>query len=780
MENTPIQMSLAKIKSLSNQSFNGIRIILVVEGEIFLKVNQENYTLEKNDFLLLNRHDMVSMQGHDSNIVLLLKVSLEYLQKECEEFLQYKYICSSKQPELNQSLDSDEIRRILIHMMLVYCRQTEGYQLDVRASTFQLLHFIMVNYKKLNQDIYTQNTKNQDKRITSALAYINENYRHDISLDAIAQRAFVTTHYFSKLFKKNLGMGYQDYINKIRLENATQDLMYTDKSIIKVALLNGFASVKSFNNVFKKKYGLPPKKFKQINQQKTFQETQEDYEKLSINNLEGFPELVKYLQVHGNTNKESKKTDVIHYHVDIDQQRKKINPLKNILRIGKLSDALLVETQNQLNYIQSKLKCDYIHFQGIFGDGIHQYGEQSFYYYYDYNQAVYYFKNLGLIPFIRINVSDIVHAQISVEKVGEILTSFLQSMSKYFSKNYVTQWLFEVMHFDDISIQEYLTYYQKIYQSIRKFSPEIKIGLFSVDRINHLLLERFRTELEFCKKNHFVPNFVTFKAEPNISDDSIGMYVDSHKRIQNFHSNLIEHIQSIITDCHLAEMPLYATEWNTIAGKKILDVGSFYRAALIFKEMLNMSVNKNIHGLAFWLSDQSRERIMGVNHATLSLFHCAMAKRAAFYVLQAFSWLGTDILFQNEHIIISQNKQNDYVILVLNPCYFNPIHSVDYEYILDYEKKFSIEIDKIKPHLYQFKIHHFKMNYSFAINSQKDIHKVFDLPAFKYNNEEMLEHIEHIAAPEFTVYEKNISNTLHFTPSLSFNSMILYTLRTIK
>ncbi len=404
-----------------------------------------------------------------------------------------------------------------------------------------------------------------------------------------------------------------------------------------------------------------------------------------------------------------------------------------------------------------------------------------FYFYYEYNQTIQYFKNLDLTPFIRINLSDIIHAHIDMAQAEETLTIFLQTMSKYFSKSYVEEWLFEIMHFDDISTQQYLCFYEIFYQKIRKFSDKIQLGIFSVNQTSKSLLERFRSELLFCHKKKYIPDFITFKVEPNIKkDDSLGLQIESHKQLKDHHTDMIEKIQQIIAGCGLTKIPLYAIEWNTLAGQNIFDVGSFYRSALIFKAMLDMSENKNINGLAFWLNDQSRERIIGVNYATLSLFHCAMAKRAAFYTLQAFTRLGTELLYRNEHVFIGKNQQGDYVILVSNPCYFNPSHSLDSNFVLDYQKKFSIEIGQIKPGAYQFKVYHFKMNYSFAINSTEESHKISDLPAFKYNDEDMLEHIEHIAAPEFSVFEQSIQEKLNLNLSLSFNAATLYIIRYLK
>ncbi len=90
MKKFPTQMYLAKMRNVSFQYFKGVQIILVMEGSVSLELNQKHYLLEKNDFILINCHDVVSIQGHESNIILILNVPLDYLQNECEEFLKYR------------------------------------------------------------------------------------------------------------------------------------------------------------------------------------------------------------------------------------------------------------------------------------------------------------------------------------------------------------------------------------------------------------------------------------------------------------------------------------------------------------------------------------------------------------------------------------------------------------------------------------------------------------------------------------------------------------------
>ena len=49
--------------------------------------------------------------------------------------------------------------------------------------------------------------------------------------------------YLSKYIKQNFGMSFLKLLNNIRLEHAVSDLLYTDKTVIKIAMENGLSLI---------------------------------------------------------------------------------------------------------------------------------------------------------------------------------------------------------------------------------------------------------------------------------------------------------------------------------------------------------------------------------------------------------------------------------------------------------------------------------------------------------------------------------------------------------
>ena len=78
------------------------------------------------------------------------------------------------------------------------------------------------------------------------MAYINQHYMENLSLDVLAKEVGLSTQYLSKHFKKATDMGIVQYINLIRLEHANDDLLNGSVTVTEAALNNGFSSVKAY------------------------------------------------------------------------------------------------------------------------------------------------------------------------------------------------------------------------------------------------------------------------------------------------------------------------------------------------------------------------------------------------------------------------------------------------------------------------------------------------------------------------------------------------------
>ena len=107
-------------------------------------------------------------------------------------------------------------------------------------------------------------TLSQYHKIQLAVRFVDNNYRSDIRLAAVAGEAGMSSSHFSRLFRKVMGLSYQEYLNSRRITKAKNLLRTSPKSVAEIAASVGFADPTGFGRIFKKLTGKTPSAYRRL------------------------------------------------------------------------------------------------------------------------------------------------------------------------------------------------------------------------------------------------------------------------------------------------------------------------------------------------------------------------------------------------------------------------------------------------------------------------------------------------------------------------------------
>lgn len=145
------------------------------------------------------------------------------LRKFRELFPQKKYhfLCdSTKEKNDNYAI----VRRYLTELLMLQYERTEYQRVEWNKVSSELLIFLVSNFAA--NTFITDDYKSLDNIVD----YISEHFQEDLSLKQISSRFHMTPTYFSRFFKKNFGVNYYQHLCNVRLENAMEDLLNSDKN----------------------------------------------------------------------------------------------------------------------------------------------------------------------------------------------------------------------------------------------------------------------------------------------------------------------------------------------------------------------------------------------------------------------------------------------------------------------------------------------------------------------------------------------------------------------
>ena len=94
------------------------------------------------------------------------------------------------------------------------------------------------------------------------VAYLQTYYKAPLSLEQISRRFGYTPPYVSSLFRKDMGMTLQAYVQKLRVEAACRLMLESDLRMGQLSQAVGYTDEKHFSKVFRRHKGVCPREYR--------------------------------------------------------------------------------------------------------------------------------------------------------------------------------------------------------------------------------------------------------------------------------------------------------------------------------------------------------------------------------------------------------------------------------------------------------------------------------------------------------------------------------------
>lgn len=104
--------------------------------------------------------------------------------------------------------------------------------------------------------------KRNIETIQEVVDYIDKHLEEDLSLDSISQEVNYSKYHLSRMFVNIVGFTVHNYIQRRRLTEAARLLIFSNKSIMEIALSAGYETQQSFTIGFKALFKCSPQAFR--------------------------------------------------------------------------------------------------------------------------------------------------------------------------------------------------------------------------------------------------------------------------------------------------------------------------------------------------------------------------------------------------------------------------------------------------------------------------------------------------------------------------------------
>ena len=130
---------------------------------------------------------------------------------------------------------------------------------DIQA----LRDMLIASFSEMTDLLKGQSATQSNRTAAAAMQIVNQRYMENLTLDDIAEELNFSIFYLSKLFKKQTGMTFTEYLTKCRIEKAKEFLAEGRMSVKEIAFATGYNSQGYFSKIFRKYTGVSPSEYKQ-------------------------------------------------------------------------------------------------------------------------------------------------------------------------------------------------------------------------------------------------------------------------------------------------------------------------------------------------------------------------------------------------------------------------------------------------------------------------------------------------------------------------------------
>ncbi|MCD8189975.1 MAG: AraC family transcriptional regulator [Clostridiales bacterium] len=238
-------------------------LIYTRNQELSVAIDGKNHVVHPGEFILISSyalHAVIPSPHVEHQDVMSVAFQLQYLERMWPNIRDL--VIDRDAPGASEQAVSD---------LKLLCEQLRTqmdmeYESNVRHFVTNQILFMMLQV--IYSDFLVGERRTPVRENASAgtmvevLAYLDENYRSNLTTQSVADRFGYSRGYFCHIFKKFSHQTFKQYLTELRLISAVEDLRSTNQSVEQVGLDSGFPDAKSFFSSFKKKYGVTPAQFR--------------------------------------------------------------------------------------------------------------------------------------------------------------------------------------------------------------------------------------------------------------------------------------------------------------------------------------------------------------------------------------------------------------------------------------------------------------------------------------------------------------------------------------
>lgn len=245
-------------------------LVYVLSGHAIHHLDNTTMVLEPGDYFLIdlnNVHGYNACSGSGEFAIVncmfmpdfidpILKNAVDFRSMINKYPTPFSYCTFDKDPTQRvYHDDSGQLSSLVLMMHQEYLQKKPGYLDIIRNCLVNAILLLARNETSRLAD----NTRDVTKIVR---AYVIRHYNEPLQLSDICQNVNCSLSQISKLFKRDTGTTFHQYLKSVRIARSCHLLKTTEKSIDEISGLVGYSDPSYFYRVFREETGLTPQQYR--------------------------------------------------------------------------------------------------------------------------------------------------------------------------------------------------------------------------------------------------------------------------------------------------------------------------------------------------------------------------------------------------------------------------------------------------------------------------------------------------------------------------------------
>lgn len=704
-------------------------LFYILEGSMDISVSGHKSVLRQQDIFVINANE--EYQYHASDDVLFVRLTIPcQLISNIMQTVDIVFRCNTTCRENGHYSElRDSLRKLLNRYIGV---REHGEDFGYYTTYYNILDLLTTHFLIKITDREDLSGKGLfDERIVRINNYINANYGSQISIKTLSQQIYLSQGYLSRFFKKNYGMTFSDYLTKVRLYHAMDQMIYTEIPITRIAFECGFPNSVAFNKAFKEQYKDTPSKMRKQLKKKNEDIIQREKKQLLNRRLE------EHLERDGTLHEDEKNPSYVAASINIGNSVSLLNIWGDTINIGAAADLLRFEVREHILILAQEFKFKYIRFWNIFSEEmlIDLNANQGRYNFSKLDKILDFLVENGLKPHIELgmkprrlykNVQNAIIEEksdssgIDLADWGAFLRAMMNHLVRCYRRMEINTWRMELwmdesLWGDETAVGIYYELFNTSYTIVKQFADQMEIGgcglrldYTETDDFGKQFLQKWR--MQPCQPDFISVIYYAYERSEIRNDRYSKRITDNDDFLHR-----MKRIRELLSEVDLGKIKLYVTEWNlTISDRNYIN-DSCFKGAYIIKNVLDLYGQMDL--LSYfcgtdWVSEHYDS--YGLLHGGTGLLTKDGIFKPAAYAFMFLNRLFPYYVSKGDNYMITTDRHNSYTIICHNQKALNYNYylaredTINREHIWNYFEnretmQISLHLEGVQKGTYQIK-----------------------------------------------------------------------------